>query len=174
MPYLNLYKIKFMDTITIRNIRPEDNAALAKIIRNALEEFKANKPGTVYFDATTDNLFEVFKSAGSIYFVAEQNGAVLGGGGVYPTQNLPAGTCELVKLYLSNAARGKGIGKILIEKCFTAAKDLGYQKMYLETMPELNIAVPMYEKLGFTYLPAPQGNSGHGGCDIWMIKNLTL
>jgi putative acetyltransferase len=163
-----------MDTITIRNIQPEDNAALAKIIRNALEEFKANKPGTVYFDDTTDNLFEVFKTAGSIYFVAEQNGAVLGGGGVYPTLNLPAGTCELVKLYLSNAARGKGIGKILIEKCFTAAKDLGYKKMYLETMPELNIAVPMYEKLGFTYLPAPQGNSGHGGCDIWMIKNLTL
>lgn len=44
--------------------------------------------------------------------------------------------------------------------------------MYLETMPELKIAVPMYEKLGFTYLNEPQGNSGHGGCDIWMIKDL--
>jgi putative acetyltransferase len=162
-----------MNNIIIRNIQPSDNFALAKIIRNALEEFKANKPGTVYFDDTTDNLFAVFKTAGSIYFVAEENGTILGGGGVYPTQNLPEGTCELVKLYLSHAARGKGIGKMLIEKCFTAAKDLGYKKMYLETMPELNIAVPMYEKLGFTYLSAPQGNSGHGGCDIWMIKNLT-
>jgi putative acetyltransferase len=162
-----------MTTIIIRTIQASDNFALAKIIRNALEEFKANKLGTVYFDATTDNLFEVFKTAGSIYFVAEQNGAILGGGGIYPTQNLPTGTCELVKLYLSNAARGKGIGKMLIEKCFTAAKGLGYKKMYLETMPELNIAVPMYEKLGFTYLTAPQGNSGHCGCDIWMIKDLT-
>jgi putative acetyltransferase len=161
-----------MATVIIRTIQTSDNFALAKIIRNALEEFKANKPGTVYFDATTDNLFEVFKTVGSIYFIAEQNGTVLGGGGVYPTQNLPAGTCELVKLYLRNAARGKGIGKMLIEKCFTAAKDLGYKKMYLETMPELNIAVPMYEKLGFTYLPAPQGSSGHSGCDIWMIKDL--
>jgi putative acetyltransferase len=162
-----------MTTIIIRTIQSSDNFTLAKIIRNALEEFKANKLGTVYFDATTDNLFEVFKTAGSIYFVAEQNGAILGGGGIYPTQNLPTGTCELVKLYLSNAARGKGIGKMLIEKCFTAAKGLGYKKMYLETMPELNIAVPMYEKLGFTYLTAPQGNSGHCGCDIWMIKDLT-
>ncbi len=161
-----------MHNITIRTIQPEDNAALAKIIRNALEEFKANKPGTVYFDATTNNLFEVFKTAGSIYFVAEESGAILGGGGIYPTQNLPAATCELVKLYLSTAARGKGIGKMLIEKCFTAAKDLGYKKIYLESMPELNIAIPMYEKLGFTYLAAPQGNSGHGGCDIWMIKDL--
>ena len=161
-----------MSTIIIRTILPEDNKALAKIIRNSLEEFKANKPGTVYFDESTDNLSEVFKTPNSIYFVAEADGVLLGGGGIYPTQNLPAGTCELVKLYLSNAARGKGIGKLLMEKCFTAAKDLGYKKMYLETMPELNIAVPMYEKMGFTYLQSPQGNSGHGGCDIWMIKDL--
>ena len=161
-----------MSTIIIRTILPEDNKTLAKIIRNSLEEFKANKPGTVYFDDTTDNLSEVFKTPDSIYFVAEADGVLLGGGGIYPTQNLPAGTCELVKLYLSNAARGKGIGKLLMEKCFIAAKDLGYKKMYLETMPELNIAVPMYEKMGFTYLQSPQGNSGHGGCDIWMIKDL--
>ncbi len=161
-----------MSTIIIRTILPEDNKTLAKIIRNSLEEFKANKPGTVYFDESTDNLSEVFKTPDSIYFVAEADGVLLGGGGIYPTQNLPAGTCELVKLYLSNAARGKGIGKLLMEKCFTAAKDLGYKKMYLETMPELNIAVPMYEKMGFTYLQSPQGNSGHGGCDIWMIKDL--
>jgi putative acetyltransferase len=160
-----------MSTV-IRTILPEDNKALAKIIRNSLEEFKANKPGTVYFDDTTDNLSAIFKTPDSIYFVAEADGVLLGGGGIYPTQNLPAGTCELVKLYLCNTARGKGIGKLLMEKCFTAAKDLGYKKMYLETMPELNIAVPMYEKMGFTYLQSPQGNSGHSGCDIWMIKDL--
>jgi putative acetyltransferase len=161
-----------MNNIVIRNLLEEDNAALATIIRNALEEFKANKPGTVYFDPTTDNLFEVFKTAGSQYFIAEENGSILGGAGIYPTQNLPADTCELVKLYLSSAARGKGIGKLLMEKCFAAATRLGYKKMYLETMPELHIAVPLYEKSGFSYLPAPMGNSGHDGCDIWMIKDL--
>jgi putative acetyltransferase len=64
------------------------------------------------------------------------------------------------------------VGKLLMEKCFTAAKAHGYKKIYLETMPELNIAVPLYEKMGFTYLPAPLGSSGHDGCDIWMIKDL--
>ncbi|MGG9964446.1 GNAT family N-acetyltransferase [Ferruginibacter sp. SUN106] len=161
-----------MNTVTIRTIQPHDNTALAKIIRNSLEEFKANKPGTVYFDPTTDNLSAVFTAPGSIYFVAEDNAVLLGGSGIYPTQNLPAGTCELVKLYLSNVARGKGLGKLLIEKCFTAAKELGYTKMYLETLPELNIAVPLYEKMGFTYLENPLGDSGHHGCDIWMIKDL--
>ena len=156
----------------IRTIREDDNKALATIIRNTLAEFKANKPGTVYYDDTTDHLSEIFKAGNSIYFVAEQQGEILGGAGIYPTANLPAATCELVKFYLSANARGKGVGKLLLQKCIAAAKEMGYTKMYLETMPELTIAIPMYEKFGFTYLPAAQGSSGHTGCDVWMIKNL--
>jgi putative acetyltransferase len=161
-----------MHEYNIRTIESGDNKALAKIIRNSLEEFKANKPGTVYFDETTDHLSEVFKTSGSIYFVAEMNGEIIGGSGIYPTANLDAGTCELVKLYLSANARGKGVGKLLMDKCITAAKELGYKKIYLETMPELTVAIPMYEKFGFTYLPTAQGCSGHTGCDVWMIKDL--
>jgi putative acetyltransferase len=159
--------------LIIRTIKQDDNIALAKIIRDTLKEFNAHKPGTVYFDDTTDHLFEVFTAAPkSIYYVAEFNGEIMGGSGIYPTANLPKSTCELVKFYLSPAARGKGIGKILLEKSISAAMDLGYTKIYLETMPELTIAIPMYEKFGFTYLAAAQGNSGHTGCDVWMIKNL--
>ncbi len=161
-----------MHDFLIRTIKPGDDQALATIIRDTLTEFKANKPGTVYYDDTTDHLSEVFKATGSIYFVAELDGAVLGGSGIYPTANLPGGTCELVKLYLSSKARGKGLGKTLLQKCIVAAKEMGYKKIYLETMPELTIAIPMYEKLGFTYLPAAQGSSGHTGCDVWMIKEL--
>lgn len=156
----------------IRTIQSDDDKALAIIIRDTLTEFKANKPGTVYFDETTDHLSDVFKTAGSIYFVAELEGEIMGGSGIYPTANLPEGTCELVKLYLSSEARGKGLGKFLLQKCIATAKELGYKKIYLETMPELTIAIPMYEKLGFTYLLAAQGSSGHTGCDVWMIKEL--
>ncbi len=161
-----------MQNLTIRTIQPGDNIALAKIIRDTLTEFNANKPGTVYFDDTTDHLSDVFHIKNSIYFVAEVDGEMAGGCGIYPTPNLPADTCELVKLYLASHARGKGIGKLLMEKCITAAKSMGYKRIYLETMPELTIAIPMYEKFGFTYLSAAQGNSGHTGCDVWMLKEL--
>lgn len=163
-----------MIEVKIRNIQPADDKALATIIRDTLTEFNANKPGTVYFDDTTDHLSEVFKAEGSVYFVAALDGEIIGGGGIYPTSNLAEGTCELVKLYLSSAGRGKGIGKLLMEKCLLAAKELGYKKVYLETMPELTIAIPMYEKFGFTYLPSAQGCSGHTGCDVWMIKDLEV
>ena len=77
----------------IRKIIADDNAALAHIIRNSLLEFNAAKPGTVYFDETTDHLSDVFANENSAYFVLEINGEVAGGAGFYPTKDLPPGTC---------------------------------------------------------------------------------
>lgn len=161
-----------MPTVAIRTIQPADNQALAVIIRNALAEFGADKPGTVYYDATTDALYELFRQAGSIYYVAEENGVLLGGAGIYPSPGLPADTCELVKMYLSPNARGKGIGKLLIEKALEFATQAGYRNVYIETMPELRKAMSVYEKFGFKYLDGPMGNTGHFGCGIWMLKSL--
>ena len=158
--------------LQFRNILKEDNIPLAKIIRDALTEYNVTRPGTVYYDETTDHLYEVFKKEGSKYFVATINNEVVGGAGIYPTDGLNYGTCELVKMYLSPAARGKGVGKLLMEKCIAAAKQSGYKKIYIETMSELIVAIPMYEKFGFIFLKKSMGNSGHTGCDVWMQKTL--
>ncbi len=159
-------------SINIRTIQPADDKALATIIRETLEEFGAAKPGTVYYDETTDHLSAVFQKKGSMYFVVTLEDIVAGGAGIYPTENLPPATCELVKLYLAPVARGKGIGRLLMQKCEEAARNFGYENVYLETMPELRIAVPMYEKMGYRYLSQSMGNSGHTGCDIWMVKKV--
>lgn len=159
-------------TVNIRPIKPSDNEALALIIRKALEEFGANKPGTVYFDPTTDALFQLFETPRARYFVAEDETELLGGGGIFPTAGLPADTCELVKMYLKPEARGLGLGRTLIEKSLKAAKEEGFDKVYLETMPELKNALVAYERLGFKYLDGPMGDSGHFGCGLWMLKEL--
>ena len=156
----------------IRPIEPGDNEALAKVIRAALAEFGANKPGTVYFDPTTDALYELFRTPGSFYYVATIDEVIVGGCGIFPTENLPQGTCELVKLYLAKEARGTGLGKQLMEISLSWAKENGYVQVYLETMPELSNAVTMYEKLGYNRLTKSLGNSGHDGCSIWMLKTL--
>ncbi|HSU29086.1 MAG TPA: GNAT family N-acetyltransferase, partial [Chitinophagaceae bacterium] len=85
---------------------------------------------------------------------------------------LPADTCELVKMYLLPQARGHGLGKILIEKCMSQAKELGFSKIYLESMPELKQAISLYKKYGWQPLDKSMGNSGHTGCAVWMIKSL--
>ena len=159
-------------SINIRNILQSDNAALAKIVKDTMAEFGVNRPNTVYYDPTTNALYEMFQKERAIYYVAEINNEIVGGAGVYPTDSLPNDTCELVKMYLVPKARGLGLGRILIEKCLQQAKDLGYKQIYLESMPELKQALKVYEKFGFEYLKGPMGNSGHTGCDLWMLKNL--
>ena len=156
----------------IRDLQHEDNPQLAKIVRDTLAEFGANHPNTVYYDPTTDTLFEVFQTPGSKYFLAEIDGQMVGGGGIFPTKGLPRDTCELVKMYLLPQARGLGLGRELIGKCIDAANEFGYKKIYLETMPELKQALLVYEKFGFKYLNGPMGNSGHTGCSLWMLKEL--
>lgn len=158
--------------IKIREIQPNDNAVLASIIRNSLEEFGANKPGTVYFDQSTDHLYDLFQTNGSCYYVVTQNNIVLGGGGIFPSEGLPADTCELVKMYLTPEARGLGIGATLIQQCMDKAKENGYSTIYIETMPELKKAIQVYEQFGFEYLKHAVGNTGHCGCNVWMIKSL--
>ena len=161
-----------MPDIQIRTILPSDNTVLAAIIRQSLAEFGANKPGTVYYDDSTDHLYEVFRQTGSIYYVALKKGVLLGGAGIYPSNGLPPGVAELVKMYLIKEARGMGLGRKLIDMCLSFAVDYGYHTIYLETMPELKKAVAVYEKFGFEYLNGPMGNTGHFGCDVWMKKEL--
>jgi len=158
--------------ITIRPIAPQDNPSIAKIIRATLEEFGANKPGTVYYDTSTDHLYELFQTKGSGYFIAELDGEMLGGGGFFHSDGLPEDTGGLVKMYLLPESRGKGIGAAIILKSMEEAKKYGFEKMYLETMPELTRAIAAYEKFGFAYLNGPMGNTGHHGCSVWMCKTL--
>ncbi|MFN5421849.1 MAG: GNAT family N-acetyltransferase [bacterium] len=160
------------EQLVIRKIQKQDDPTIAVIIRNCLEEFGANKPGTVYYDKSTDNLSSLFEYPRSHYFIAEYNGAILGGGGIFPSDGLPVDTCELVKMYLTANARGKGIGAALIKECMTVAAKEGFKKIYIETMPELKQAIRVYEKFGFEYLKKPLGNTGHFGCDVWMLREI--
>ncbi|XOV68659.1 MAG: GNAT family N-acetyltransferase [Fluviicola sp.] len=157
---------------TIHEIEPADNKALAKVIRTVLEEHGMNKPGTVYTDPTTDQLYELFQTPRSVYYVVRSQEKVVGGCGIYPTDGLREGCAELVKLYLLAEARGKGIGKILLERCAADAAQMNYHQLYLESMPELSNAVLLYESVGYKRITEPMGNSGHFACDLWMVKEL--
>lgn len=156
--------------MTIRPIQQADNVHIAQLIREVLTEFGANKPGTVFTDPTTDALFELFQTENAFYYIAEDQGKIVGGCGIYPTQGMPEGCIELVKLYVGKSHRGTGLGKQLMQLAIDKAVAYGFREVYLETLPELHIAVGLYEKLGFTYLDQPYGESGHFACDLWMRK----
>lgn len=84
-----------------------------------------------------DNLFSLYQDFESTYFVVELNHNLVGGAGIHRLDGNDDSICELQKMYLLPVARGKGIGRILMEKCLQFASEQGYKQCYLETMPEL-------------------------------------
>lgn len=157
---------------TIEIIKIEDNPAIERVIKTVLEEHGVNRPGTAYFDDSLKNMQSFYSVPKSVYFIARVDDEIVGGSGIFPTDGLPADTCELVKMYLLPQARGKGLGKQLINKCIDFATSNGYKKVYLETMAELSNAIGMYEKSGFHLIKGPLGNSGHFACTIRMLKEI--
>lgn len=161
-----------MSATIIRLIQPEDNAALAHIVRSVLTEHGANLPGTAFADAATDHLYDSFNSLRAVYYVAVQDGVIAGGAGISPLEGGAEEICELQKMYLLPDFRGKGIARGLIEKCLDFARENNYTQCYLETLPQLMQARRLYEYFGFNYLNGPLGNTGHFSCNNWMLKEL--
>ena len=157
---------------TIRKIEPKDNLKIASVIRNIFEELDAPKVGTAYADPHLDTLFEVYQDKNEIYFIVEEDGIILGGCGIGNLMDAEFKICELQKMYLAKEARGKGIAQELMQKCLAFAKQAGYDKCYIETLPFMKDAQKLYVKSGFTYIDGPMGSTGHNACDVFMIKDL--
>jgi putative acetyltransferase len=59
-----------------------------------------------------------------------------------------------------------------MDACLEGARAAGYTKMYLETVTAMKDAAEVYKKYGFEYLSWPMGDTGHGGCDLYMVRDL--
>lgn len=156
----------------LRPIEPADDRAVAAIIREVMTSFGASGPGFAIHDPEVDGMSAAYGRAGHAYFVVELDGRVLGGAGVAPLAGTDDGTCELRKMYFLPEARGRGIGRALIERCLEAAKGLGYQRCYLETLTGMDAAQALYRKVGFQPLCAARGATGHHGCDRFFQREL--
>jgi putative acetyltransferase len=158
--------------LNIRPIEPRDDAAIAGVIRAVMPEFGADGPGFAIHDAEVDHMCEAYAKPRCAYFVIERDGVVLGGGGIAPLENAEPEVCELRKMYFLPAARGIGAGKAMMQRCLDAARTLGFSRCYLETLTGMDAAQALYQRSGFTPLPAPMGGTGHFSCDRFFIRDL--
>jgi predicted GNAT family acetyltransferase len=83
-------------------------------------------------------------------FYAERDGQPAGCVGIRP---LSAGLCEMKRLYVEPSQRGFGVGRDLTLAAIKAAKEIGYRKLLLDTLPAMRVAVKLYREMGF------QGNA---------------
>ncbi len=152
----------------IREINEQDNKIIASIIRTVMTEFDADPKTTILGDPTLDTMYQNYRSPKSVYYVIEENGTVVGGCGIRHLDNSEENICELQRMFLLPSSRGKGYGKTLIDLCLKKAREFGYEKIYLETLSQMKRAISIYELSGFRKIESPLGNTGHGGCNVYM------
>jgi GNAT superfamily N-acetyltransferase len=75
--------------------------------------------------------------------------------GVVMLKRYSEGVCELNRMYVTVAARGRGVGRALCERLIARARALGYRAVRLDALDEQVEAVPLYRKLGFGPDPDP-------------------
>ena len=170
-----------MSDIIIRQITADDDAAIAAIIRANLEAYRLNIPGTAYFDPELDHLSTYYDAAPDrrAYFIltdaagtvlTDAAGTVLGGAGLAEFSGLDA-CAELQKIYLTDSAKGKGLGYALARAVETRARELGYRRLYLETHTALDAAIHLYERLGYQRIEQPVATV-HTTMDRFYLKEL--
>jgi putative acetyltransferase len=160
-------------SFTIEPIRPEDDQAIAAIIRTVMPEFGACGPGYAINDAEVDAMASAYRKPRSSYFVLRKDGRTVGGAGVAPLAGAAPDVCELRKMYLLPEARGFGQGERLLRLCLSEAHRHGFATCYLETTSKMVQAQRLYEKLGFRPRSTPCGATGHFSCDKWYELGLT-
>jgi putative acetyltransferase len=156
----------------IRLISSGDDASVAAIIRSVMPEFAACGPGFALNDAEVGAMSQAYCAPRSAYFVVEDAGMVVGGAGIAPLVGAQFEVCELRKMYFLPAARGHGVGALLLRHCLRVARGFGYQTCYLETLTGMDAARHLYERAGFRPLSRSFGATGHFSCDQWFAVDL--
>lgn len=159
-------------TYALRAIRAEDDVAIEAVVRQVLSEYQLNREGFAYVDSELSSMHGNYVPPQASYYVLTRGEAIVGGGGFAPLLGGDPITAELKKMYFLPEARGLGWGRRLMELLLEGALRAGYQQIYLETTPDMQDAIALYEKSGFQKLNRPLGATGHFGCQVWMLRHL--
>jgi putative acetyltransferase len=152
--------------ITIRAATPEDVPAIRAVLHLVREEFQVLcEIGSN--DMELDDLESNYFARGGYFEVLEDaSHRIVGCAGLYPLSEQRA---ELGKMYLLPQARGRGLGRQLLENMLDAARRGGFREVWIETNSNLSDAIRLYQGYGFEPVAL---ESGVSACDAAYLLRL--
>ncbi len=167
-----LRKSRLQSEYSIRTIQKQDNAQVARIIREVLTEFGAVGEGYSIVDPEVDDMYGNYRNKQSCYLIITHHEKIVGCGGIAPLEGGDEDVCELRKMFFLPSIRGLGLGYTLLMKLLDEARKRNYRRCYLETLQRMWRANTLYAKVGFRELKRPLANTGHDRCDRWYVLDL--
>lgn len=98
------------------------------------------------FAAELEHLPTEYAAPTGAFILAEDDGQYLA---CIAVRQFAAGVGEIKRLYVAPAARGRGLGRVLVERIIAEARKLGYRSLLLDTLPFMKEAQSLYLSMGF-------------------------
>lgn len=135
-------------TVTIRLLQPQSSDDW-RLARRLIEEYAGSLDLDLSFQDIAHelgHLAEEYGPPGGAFLLAKEGSACLGCVGL---RHFSAGTGEIKRLYTVPAVRGRGLGRTLAEAIVARGRELGYERLFLDTLPSMQDAQRLYLSLGF-------------------------
>jgi ribosomal protein S18 acetylase RimI-like enzyme len=131
--------------VEIRNAEPQD----LEVVRELIEEYVRALGVDLGFQEIERELADLagtYGPPGGVILVARAASEIAG---CVALRALEEDACEMKRLYVRPAFRGSGLGKQLALELIDRARALGYRRMRIDTLPQMQAARKLYEALGF-------------------------
>jgi ribosomal protein S18 acetylase RimI-like enzyme len=139
-------------------IESTETPEFVRLARDLFVEYSESLEVDLCFQGFAEELArlpgEYARPAGRLLLVFDGEQAV-GCGALRPIDGV---VCEMKRVYLRPSVRGKGAGRMLMDTLIEMAREIGYERMRLDTLPSMTRAMEIYRSLGFREIAAYRAN----------------
>ena len=117
-------------------------------------------------EVLSDPETHILQPGGHVLFAIDEDERAIG---TVALKRESDGVYELTKMVVAPEARGRGVGRVLMQGALDMFRSLAGRELFLESSTKLGPALALYESVGFRHYPAPRAGSHYVRADVYMV-----